>query len=418
MYEFMNVEAEIITIGDEILIGQTVDTNSAWMGQRLNDVGVDVDRVVSIRDTKEAIVEALENVKPKTKLVLLTGGLGPTKDDITKYTLQDYFGGDLVFNQEAYDNVERIFKMFKKEVIEVNRLQAMIPSTCIMLLNEMGTAPGMLFERDGVYYVSMPGVPYEMKHLIRTHVLPLIKEKLNPGVVIHRTILTQGLGESFLAEIIKDWQDSLHEEISLAYLPSAGMVKMRLTVKGRDEKFLNKLIEDAVAKLLPQIEKYVYGTENDTLESVVGALLKNDNATLSSAESCTGGNIARLLTTIPGSSAYFIGSVVAYHNNVKQNMLDVSENDLKTHGAVSEPVVLQMANGAKEKFGTDYAVATSGIAGPDGGRKDKPVGTIWIAVAGPKRTITRKFNFGNNRLRNIQKTSFMALNMLREELMA
>ena len=418
MYEFMNVEAEIITIGDEILIGQTVDTNSAWMGQQLNDVGVDVDRVVSIRDTKEAIVEALENVKPKTKLVLLTGGLGPTKDDITKYTLQDYFGGDLVFNQEAYDNVERIFKMFKKEVIEVNRLQAMIPSTCIMLLNEMGTAPGMLFERDGVYYVSMPGVPYEMKHLIRTHVLPLIKEKLNPGVVIHRTILTQGLGESFLAEIIKDWQDSLHEEISLAYLPSAGMVKMRLTVKGRDEKFLNELIEDAVAKLLPQIEQYVYGTENDTLESVVGALLKNDNATLSSAESCTGGNIARLLTTIPGSSAYFIGSVVAYHNNVKQNMLDVSENDLKTHGAVSEPVVLQMANGAKEKFGTDYAVATSGIAGPDGGTKDKPVGTIWIAVAGPKRTITRKFNFGNNRLRNIQKTSFMALNMLREELMA
>jgi nicotinamide-nucleotide amidase len=414
----MNVEAEIITIGDEILIGQTVDTNSAWMGQQLNDVGVDVDRVVSIRDTKEAIVEALENVKPKTKLVLLTGGLGPTKDDITKYTLQDYFGGDLVFNQEAYDNVERIFKMFKKEVIEVNRLQAMIPSTCIMLLNEMGTAPGMLFERDGVHYVSMPGVPYEMKHLIRTHVLPLIKEKLNPGVVIHRTILTQGLGESFLAEIIKDWQDSLHEEISLAYLPSAGMVKMRLTVKGRDEKFLNELIEDAVAKLLPQIEKYVYGTENDTLESVVGALLKNDNATLSSAESCTGGNIARLLTTIPGSSAYFIGSVVAYHNKVKQNMLDVSENDLKTHGAVSEPVVLQMANGAKEKFGTDYAVATSGIAGPDGGTKDKPVGTIWIAVAGPKRTITRKFNFGNNRLRNIQKTSFMALNMLREELMA
>jgi nicotinamide-nucleotide amidase len=414
----MNVEAEIITIGDEILIGQTVDTNSAWMGQRLNDVGVDVDRVVSIRDTKEAIVEALENVKPKTKLVLLTGGLGPTKDDITKYTLQDYFGGDLVFNQEAYDNVERIFKMFKKEVIEVNRLQAMIPSTCIMLLNEMGTAPGMLFERDGVHYVSMPGVPYEMKHLIRTHVLPLIKEKLNPGVVIHRTILTQGLGESFLAEIIKDWQDSLHEEISLAYLPSAGMVKMRLTVKGRDEKFLNELIEDAVAKLLPQIEKYVYGTENDTLESVVGALLKNDNATLSSAESCTGGNIARLLTTIPGSSAYFIGSVVAYHNKVKQNMLDVSENHLKTYGAVSEPVVLQMANGAKEKFGTDYAVATSGIAGPDGGTKDKPVGTIWIAVAGPKRTITRKFNFGNNRLRNIQKTSFMALNMLREELMA
>jgi len=414
----MNVEAEIITIGDEILIGQTVDTNSAWMGQQLNDVGVDVDRVVSIRDTKEAIIEALENVKPKTQLVLMTGGLGPTKDDITKYTLQDYFGGDLVFNQEAYDNVERIFKMFKKEVIEVNRLQAMIPSTCIMLLNEMGTAPGMLFERDGVHYVSMPGVPYEMKHLIRTHVLPLIKEKLNPGVVIHRTILTQGLGESFLAEIIKDWQDSLHEEISLAYLPSAGMVKMRLTVKGRDEKFLNELIEDAVAKLLPQIEKYVYGTENDTLESVVGALLKNDNATLSSAESCTGGNIARLLTTIPGSSAYFIGSVVAYHNNVKQNMLDVSENDLKTHGAVSEPVVLQMANGAKEKFGTDYAVATSGIAGPDGGRKDKPVGTIWIAVAGPKRTITRKFNFGNNRLRNIQKTSFMALNMLREELMA
>jgi nicotinamide-nucleotide amidase len=414
----MNVEAEIITIGDEILIGQTIDTNSAWMGQQLNDVGVDVDRVVSIRDTKEAIVEALDNVKPKTQLVLLTGGLGPTKDDITKYTLQDYFGGDLVFNQEAYDNVERIFKMFNKEVIEVNRLQAMVPSTCAMLLNEMGTAPGMLFERDGVYYISMPGVPYEMKHLVKTHVLPLIKEKLNTGVVIHRTILTQGVGESFLAEMIKDWQDALHEEISLAYLPSAGMVKMRLTVKGRDEQFLNGLIENAVSELLPQIEKHVYGKENDTLESVVGTLLKNDNATLASAESCTGGNIARLLTTIPGSSAYFIGSVVAYHNHVKQNMLDVKEEDLKKYGAVSEPVVLQMANGAKGKFGTDYAVATSGIAGPDGGTKDKPVGTIWIAVAGPNRTITRKFSFGNNRLRNIQKTSFMALNMLREELMA
>ena len=414
----MNVEAEIITIGDEILIGQTVDTNSAWMGQQLNDVGVDVDRVVSIRDTKEAIIEALENVKPTTQLVLMTGGLGPTKDDITKYTLQDYFGGDLVFNQEAYDNVERIFKMFKKEVIEVNRLQAMVPSTCTMLLNEMGTAPGMLFERNGVYYVSMPGVPYEMKHLVRTHVLPLIKEKLNTGVVIHRTILTQGVGESFLAEMIKDWQDGLHEEISLAYLPSAGMVKMRLTVKGRDEQFLTGLIEDALSQLLPKIEKHVYGTENDTLESVVGTLLKNKNATLATAESCTGGNIARLLTSIPGSSAYFIGSVVAYHNTIKQNMLEVSEDDLQSYGAVSEPVVSQMAKGAKEKFGTDYAIATSGVAGPDGGTKNKPVGTIWIAVAGPDKVITRKFNFGNNRQRNIQKTSFMALNMLREELMA
>lgn len=414
----MTVEAEIITIGDEILIGQTVDTNSAWMGQQLNDVGVDVDRVVSIRDTKEAIVEALENVKPKTKLVLMTGGLGPTKDDITKYTLQDYFGGDLVFNREAYANVERIFKMFNKEVIEVNRLQAMVPSTCKMLLNEMGTAPGMLFERNGVYYVSMPGVPYEMKHLVRTHVLPLIKEKLNAGVVIHRTILTQGVGESFLAEMIKDWQDALHEEISLAYLPSAGMVKMRLTVKGRDEQFLTSLIENAVAELLPRIEKHVYGRENDTLESVVGTLLKEKNKTLASAESCTGGNIARLITSIPGSSAYFMGSVVAYHNEVKRTMLDVSEEDLTQHGAVSEPVVNQMANGAKEKFGTDYAIATSGIAGPDGGTEFKPVGTIWIAVAGPDKTITRKFSFGNNRLRNIQKTSFMALNMLREELMA
>lgn len=414
----MNVEAEIITIGDEILIGQTVDTNSAWMGQQLNDVGVDVDRVVSIRDTKEAIIEALENVKPTTQLVLMTGGLGPTKDDITKYTLQDYFGGDLVFNQEAYDNVERIFKMFKKEVIEVNRLQAMVPSTCTMLLNEMGTAPGMLFERNGVYYVSMPGVPYEMKHLVRRHVLPLIKEKLNTGVVIHRTILTQGVGESFLAEMIKDWQDGLHEEISLAYLPSAGMVKMRLTVKGRDEQFLTGLIEDALSQLLPKIEKHVYGTENDTLESVVGTLLKNKNATLATAESCTGGNIARLLTSIPGSSAYFIGSVVAYHNTIKQNMLEVSEDDLQSYGAVSEPVVSQMAKGAKEKFGTDYAIATSGVAGPDGGTKNKPVGTIWIAVAGPDKVITRKFNFGNNRQRNIQKTSFMALNMLREELMA
>ncbi|MCT4624214.1 MAG: CinA family nicotinamide mononucleotide deamidase-related protein, partial [Schleiferiaceae bacterium] len=383
----------------------------------LNDAGVDIDRVLSVRDTKSGIIEALDLIKPTTKLVLITGGLGPTRDDITKHTLNEYFGGELVFNQEAYDNVERIFKMFNREVIEVNRQQAFVPSASKMLLNEMGTAPGMLFERHGTYYISMPGVPYEMKHIVNTHILPLIKEKLNTGVVLHHTLLTQGVGESFLAEMIKDWENELHSELSLAYLPSPGMVKLRLTIKGENEERLQSILSEAVSKVKPLIEKHIYGEEGDTLEIILGKLLKDRKATLATAESCTGGNIARMITSVAGSSAYFNGSVVAYANEVKQNILGVKESDLIEYGAVSEPVVRQMAEGVKNAIGTHYAIATSGIAGPDGGTEEKPVGTIWIAVSGPKGTKAQKFSFGNNRIRNIKKTTFMGMNMLRELLL-
>jgi len=415
--ERTTVLAEIITIGDELLIGQTVDTNSAWMGKKLNDAGVDVEQVRSIRDTKSAIINAVNSISSKTKLVLITGGLGPTKDDITKHTLLEYFGGKMVFNQEAYNNVERIFKMFGKEVIEVNRQQAMVPNSCKMLLNEMGTAPGMLFEKNGVYYVSMPGVPYEMKHIIRTHILPLIAEKLNPGVVLHRTILTHGIGESFLAERIKVWEENLNPQIALAYLPSPGMVKLRLTIKGVNRDELTQIVDAAEKELMPLIVHHVFGNEGDSLEKIIGLLLIENEATLATAESCTGGNIAHLLTTVPGSSQYFMGSVVSYNTSVKENVLKVKTKTLEEFGVVSKAVVLEMAEGVKNLLGTNYAIATSGIAGPDGGTEEKPVGTVWIAVLGPNKTVAKQFNFGDNRTRNIKKSSLMALDILRQMLM-
>ena len=407
--------AEIITIGDELLIGQVIDTNSAWMAEQLNLAGIRVHQITSISDDREHILATLKEASERAQLLLITGGLGPTKDDITKKTLCDYFGTSLVFNEEAYQNVANLFYHRGVAVSEVNRLQAMVPANCRVIPNCNGTAPGMWFEKDNCIYISMPGVPFEMKAIMEQGVLPLLMQKRNQ-VIIHRTILTEGVGESMLASIIEPWEDSLPENIKLAYLPQPGMVRMRLTAYGTDRDQLQAAVNQAEKELYPYAGKYIFGFDEDTMESVVGKLLLQKGKTLSTAESCTGGSIAQLITSIPGSSEYFKGSIVAYSNEIKEKFLGVSKQILIDHGAVSEQTVIAMAEGIRERFSTDFSIAVSGIAGPAGGTDEKPVGTTWIAVATPTGTAARKFLLGDHRGRNIRKASIAALNMLRKKL--
>ena len=407
--------AEIITIGDELLIGQVIDTNSAWMAEQLNMAGIRVHQITSISDNQEHILKTLKEASERVQLILITGGLGPTKDDITKQTLCKYFDTSLVFSEEAYKNVENLFYHRGVAVTEINRLQAMVPSNCRVLANQNGTAPGMWFEKDGCIYVSMPGVPFEMKAIMEQEIIPQLLNRLKQ-VIIHRTILTEGVGESHLASIIEHWEDSLPSFIKLAYLPQPGMVRLRLTAYGTDRDQLQAAINKAEKELYPYAGKYIFGFDNDTLESVVGQLLAGKGMTLSTAESCTGGNIAHLITSIAGSSDYFKGSVVAYSNEIKEKLLGVPHQTIIDHGAVSEETVIAMAEGIRARFSTDYAIAVSGIAGPGGGTDEKPVGTTWIAIATPTETIARKFLLGDHRGRNIQKASKAALNMLRGKL--
>ncbi|MEO8149295.1 MAG: competence/damage-inducible protein A [Bacteroidia bacterium] len=408
---------EIITIGDELLIGQVVDTNSAWMSQQLNFAGFKVKQITSVSDDEQHIINALDEAAKRADVILITGGLGPTKDDITKNTLCKYFNTSLVFNEEAFKNLEQLFKMRGREVTPTNRKQAEVPVNCEVLQNKNGTAPGMWFEHEEKVFVSMPGVPYEMKSMMSDAVIPRLKGKFETPYIVHKTILTQGVGESFLSDIISDWEDSLPSHMKLAYLPSAGMVRLRLTAMSADAD-LEKQVEEQVKNVLPLIEKYVYGFDDDTLQSVVAKLLHQKKQTLSLAESCTGGYISHLITSLPGSSAYYKGSVIAYAYEIKEEFLNVSKFVLETKGAVSEEVVLQMASQVKANFKTDYAISVSGIAGPDGGTPDKPVGTVWIAIATPEKTFAKRFQFGTHRMRNIEVTAYTALNMLRKELLA
>lgn len=409
--------AEIITIGDEILIGQIVDTNSAWMGEQLNLAGIKVHQIISVSDNAEHIVKALDEAKSRVDLILITGGLGPTKDDITKHTLVKYFNTSLRFDEEVHQHVKALFARFGREVTGVNLKQAEVPENCTVIHNANGTAPGMWFDQDGKVFVSMPGVPYEMKRMMGAEILPRLKKKYNLPTIVHRTILTQGIGESFLSEIIADWENSLAEKnIKLAYLPSPGMVRLRLSASGNDEITLRKTVEEKVEELNKLIPQHIYGYEKDTLEQLVGRLLKEKKQTLSLAESCSGGLIAHLVTSVPGSSAYFMGGVVSYSYESKTKMLGVTTETLEKFGAVSEEVVTQMAEGARKEFKTDWAVSASGIAGPDGGMEGKPVGTVWIAVAGPTGVKAKKFQFGGDRERNIAVTAITALNMLRKAL--
>ncbi|MFL2571544.1 MAG: competence/damage-inducible protein A [Parvicellaceae bacterium] len=408
------MNAELITIGDELLIGQTVDTNGSWMGEQLNLLGIKVSQISSIRDDRSHILSSLDIAINRSQLVLITGGLGPTNDDITKNTLCEYFDSTLTVNTQVLEKITAYFSSRNLKMLQVNSDQALLPDNCEVLHNSRGTASGMWFEKDKVIFIALPGVPYEMKGIFLDAIVPKLKDKKLVSNVVNKTVKTQGIGESFLAEIIKDWEDEINRSgLKLAYLPSPGIVKLRISAFGGDEKILSQRIEYFIAQLKELIPDYIYGYEKDKIEEVVGNLLRKRKSTLSLAESCTGGNIAHMITGISGSSDYYKGSIVAYSNELKESFLNVDPNSIISHGAVSKQVVEQMALGANKQFNTDYSIASSGIAGPNGGSDEKPVGTIWIAVANKNRVISKKLTLGDNRERNILISSLSALNMLR-----
>jgi nicotinamide-nucleotide amidase len=408
------VWAEVITIGDEILYGQTLDTNTQWMGQRLNEIGVKIIRKVALGDQQEEIVKGLDEASQRADIILITGGLGPTKDDITKKTLAEYFDTPLIMNEEILQHITELFTKRNLPMNALNEAQALVPRDCTVIPNSQGTAPGMWFEHDEKVYVSMPGVPYEMETMMSESIIPKLREVFALPVIYHQMIQTVGIGESWLAEQIEEWEDNLPPHIRLAYLPSFGRVKLRLTAVGENRLQLEEDVAAQVRQLEPIIQKYIYGYGDKTLEEAVGELLNEAGKTLSVAESCTGGFLAHSITSIPGSSRYFQGGVVAYSNALKTSLLGVPEETLESHGAVSEETIRAMAEGVRERLNTDFGVATSGIAGPGGGTPDKPVGTVWIAVAGPEETVAKKILLSNNRLVNIRRSTVVALNMLRK----
>ena len=412
------MNAEIINIGDEILIGQIVNTNASWMAEQLILASIEVSRIITISDDKEEIINAIDSALKTSSIILITGGLGPTKDDITKETLAEYFNCKLVFNEETYQQVQELFKLRGYKVSAINRKQAEIPENCTPLQNRNGTAPGMWFDIDDKVIVSMPGVPFEMKDLMTNQVIPKLHEKFQFNTILKKTILTQGIGESHLAEIIEDWENNLPANFKLAYLPQPGIVRLRLSAKAKEKHTLANTFNNQLEKLISLIPDLIFGYDEDRLEAIIGNLLMKNKKTLSTAESCSGGYIAHLITDIAGSSNYFKGSVVAYSNEIKEKILNVKNKTLDQYGAVSEEVVSEMALGIQNLYKTDYAIATSGIAGPSGGSKEKPIGTIWIAIALPDKTvIAKKYLFGEHRGRNVRKTALTALNSLRKALL-
>jgi len=413
----MKKAIDIISIGDELLIGQVINSNASWMGQKLSAQGMRINRMVAVADTHDAIINALENSAQNARVVLVTGGLGPTKDDLTKDIACEFFGSKLVLDEGVRKHVESFFNKRGFDLTKLNFWQAMVPDNCQVVANAVGTAPGMYFEKDEVHYLFMPGVPMEMKSIMETWAIPFFKNLCQPPVYVEKTVLTHGMGESFLADKIADWEDSLPDNFSLAYLPSPGRVRLRISARGDHEEELAQELEAQIEKLKAIIKVLFYGYNDDTLEEVVGKMLLAKNTTLATAESCTGGLIAHKITTIPGSSQYFKGSVVAYANEIKEQVLGVNAVDLEKHGAVSEEVVLQMAENVRKIYKTDYALAVSGIAGPDGGTEEKPVGTVWIALATVDKLVAKKFLFGGERVRNIDWAYQTALNMLRLELL-
>jgi nicotinamide-nucleotide amidase len=410
------MKAAIITIGDELLIGQTIDTNSAWMGSELSKSGFDIIRKTSIHDRREDILNILSESAGKSDVVLITGGLGPTSDDITKPTLCEFFDTHLVLDNNVLQNIEDLWGRRGFPMNDRNRKQAEVPESCRVLKNAVGTAPGMWFEKDGTIFISMPGVPNEMKYLMKEVVLPELNKLFTSQAIIHRNIMTYGGFESKLADILEPFESSLPENIKLAYLPETGVIKLRLTGSGPDQKSLAIQVNEQAENLYKIIPDIIYGEDEVTLEMVIGNHLKSKNKTLCTAESCTGGEIAHLITSVAGSSAYYKGSVVAYSNDVKTQLLGVQDKTLELYGAVSEQTVIEMAEGARKLFSTDFAVATSGIAGPDGGTNDKPVGTLWIAVASENGVVTEKRTFGNDRIINIRRFSLVSMNLLRKQI--
>lgn len=415
------MKAEIITIGDEILIGQTVDTNSAWLAEQLHLTGIQLNRITSISDTRMAIRTALDEAFSRVDLILMTGGLGPTQDDITKETLAEYFDTILERNREVLDSIDTYFRSKGLEMLESNRRQADLPKGARILPNTRGTAMGMWFERKGQVLISMPGVPYEMKGIMRDYGLGLIRKRFATPSILHKTILTQGIGESFLAEKISDWEKALRNDgISLAYLPSPGLVKLRLSAfaENGNKKEVEELMDHYIRELERRVPDYIFGRDKDTLAKAIQDLFLSRGLTLAVAESCTGGLIAHEITAIPGSSGYFMGSMVTYDNKAKQVVLGVKDESLMNFGAVSEQVVREMAEGVRSKLGTDFAIATSGIAGPDGGSDEKPVGTVWLSIAGPNKTLAKVVHLGKSRERNIRISTLTVLNWLRREIIS
>ena len=450
------MKIEIINIGDEILIGQVINTNAAWMAQQLNQAGYKADQFTVVADTREAILQSLLDASQRADLVLVSGGLGPTKDDITKQTICEFFNTRLVLDEEALKDIETLFakRGWGKLITDLNRKQAELPESCISLPNYLGTARGMWFDASGPVdkwaseqvgkrtgglvdssktshiahrtshiahrasaIVFLPGVPFEMHELFEREVLPRILKKFPPRAVYHKTVMTQGMGESWIAEKLNDWETQLPPHIKLAYLPQPGMVRLRFTAHGENRQQLEEEVEKEIEKLHKLIPDLIFGYDNDTLEAVVGSMLADQKKTLAVAESCTGGTIAEMITSIPGSSRYFLGGIVAYANEAKETLLDVKHASLVKHGAVSEQVAREMALGIQQRLHADYAIATTGIAGPDGGTPDKPVGTVWIAIATPAGVDVHKYLFGDHRQRNIRRTSLQALSLLRKELM-
>ncbi|HEY1007785.1 MAG TPA: competence/damage-inducible protein A [Sphingobacteriaceae bacterium] len=411
--------AEIITIGDEILIGQVVDTNSAWMGRKLNDAGVRVNRITSISDDSREILDALRDAAARADIILITGGLGPTRDDVTKKTLAEYFGAGMRRDAETLEQVKRIFARYDAPLLDVNIAQADVPDNCTVLVNRNGTAPGMWFEADGRIYVSMPGVPFEMQYLMEEEVIPRITERFRLPALVHRTILTAGLGESFLASRIEAVEDALPGHIRLAYLPKLGQVRLRLSATGADRGSLSREVDEWAERIIAIIREYVIAGDDIPFEEVILDFMKQRNLTLTLAESCTGGYLSHLFTQVPGASAVYLGGTVSYANELKQQILGVSEETLRVHGAVSEQTAIEMAQGALKNLGSDYAISVTGIAGPGGGTPDKPVGTVWMAAASVSKTVTRLYQFGNRRAQNIERSATSAmlllLNLLKEE---
>jgi len=408
------MKAIIINIGDELLIGQVTNFNASWMAEQLNLIGVDVIRINVVSDTEAEILNALNDAEKNAELIILTGGLGPTKDDITSKTLCKYFNTHLVFHNETYSDIERFFIQKGIVVTETNRKQAEVPAGCKVIRNTEGTAPGLWFEKDEKIFIATPGVPFEMKTMMTKSIIPAVEKRTGSETIVHKTVLTQGIGESFLADLISDWENNLPKYIRLAYLPSPGLVRLRLTARGTDKSILQKDIENEIQKLKTIISEYIYGYDADTIEKVIGKILIEKKKTVVTAESCTGGYIAHCITKVPGSSAYFKGSVIAYSNEVKEKVLNVKSETLIKYSAVSEETVTQMAENARVILNADYALAVSGIAGPDGGTDEKPVGTVWIAVSSEQKNIAVKFLFGDNRERNIMRAGNAALNLLRK----
>ncbi len=405
--------AEIITIGDEILIGQIVDSNSAWIAQQLNSIGVRIKQITSVSDNREHILSALADAEKRASIIIITGGLGPTKDDITKKTLATYFGSKAsVIHEPSLAIIKKIFEKYKAPLLEVNTQQAAVPDNCEVLLNEQGTAPGMLFKKDSHLFFSLPGVPHEMMNLVEKSVLPAIQNNYDLPVILHQTILTAGVGESFLAEKIAFIEDSLPAHIKLAYLPKLGQVRLRLSAYGDEKQPLKAELDHYKKLIIEEVKDHIIATEDIPIEKAIIDFMIKHKLTLSVAESCTGGALSQHITAFPGCSSMFLGGAVSYSYDLKEKILEVKKQTLNDYGAVSHEVILEMVKGALNNFESDYAIAISGIAGPGGGTPEKPVGTVWIAVAGKDDVVSKQFNFSGKRTQNIERSVTSALYML------